>query len=97
MSKGAPKKFYTDKDGNNPLLKRYCDSDVEYIRKDIVDDMLATAEDHAYFAGSENTREKSTDAFIEKASVWFANRYQVNGSYLNAYDIEDFAKYMKGE
>lgn len=31
---------------------------VEYIRKDIVDDMLATAEDHAYFAGSENTREK---------------------------------------
>ena len=29
----------------------------EYIRKDIVDDMLKTAEDHAYFAGKEKLRE----------------------------------------
>ena len=38
-----------------------------------------------------------TDAFIDKAATWFANRYQVNGSCLNANDIEDFIKYMKGE
>ena len=38
-----------------------------------------------------------TDAFIEKATTWFANRYQANGSYLCANDIEDFVKYMKGE
>ena len=36
------------------------------------------------------------DAFIEKVSTWFANRYQVNG-YLDADDIEDFKNYMKGE
>ena len=37
-----------------------------------------------------------TDAFIDKAATWFANRYQVNG-YLDADDIEDFKNYMKGE
>ena len=37
------------------------------------------------------------DVFIDKAATWFANRYQANGSYLNADDIEDFTKYMKGE
>lgn len=31
----------------------------EYIRKDIVDEMLKTAEDHAYFAGAESVRNKS--------------------------------------
>ena len=30
----------------------------EYIRKDIVDETIKTAEDHAYFAGQENLREK---------------------------------------
>ena len=38
-----------------------------------------------------------TDAFIEKAATWFADRYQANGSYLCANDIEDFRNYMKGE
>jgi hypothetical protein len=37
------------------------------------------------------------DAFIEKAATWIANRYQANGSYLCANDIEDFEKYMRGE
>ena len=37
-----------------------------------------------------------TDAFIERAATWIANRYQSNGSYLNAGDIEDFRKAMKG-
>lgn len=30
----------------------------EYIRKDIVDETIKTAEDHAYFAGQEKFREK---------------------------------------
>lgn len=34
---------------------------------------------------------------VEKAATWIANRYQANGSYLNAGDMEDFEKYMKGE
>ena len=38
-----------------------------------------------------------TDAFIEKAATWIANRYQANGSYLCADDIDDFRNYMKGE
>ena len=37
-----------------------------------------------------------TDAFIDKAATWFANRYQANGSYLCADDIEDFEKYIRG-
>ena len=36
------------------------------------------------------------DAFIEKACSWFADRYQANGSYLCADDIEDFEKYIRG-
>jgi hypothetical protein len=36
-----------------------------------------------------------TDVFTNKAAVWFANRYQVNGSYLCADDTDDFEKYMK--
>lgn len=31
---------------------------IEYIRKDVVDEMLKTAEDHAYFAGKEKMREE---------------------------------------
>ena len=37
-----------------------------------------------------------TDAFVKKTCSWFADRYQVNGSYLCADDIEDFVKFMKG-
>lgn len=49
------------------------------------------------YAIAREVAEKLTDAFIEKASTWIANRYQANGSYLNADDIEDFKKYIKGE
>lgn len=31
---------------------------VEYIRKDVVDETIKSAEDHAYFAGQEKLREK---------------------------------------
>lgn len=55
----APEKIYY-----NPSFQDYWKEeresveDVEYIRKDIVDDMLKTAEDHAYFAGKEKLREE---------------------------------------
>lgn len=34
ISDEAPEKLYTDSKGNNPMLKRYLDSDVEYTRTD---------------------------------------------------------------
>lgn len=34
MKANAPNKIYTDENGNNPLLKRHCDSDIEYTRTD---------------------------------------------------------------
>lgn len=40
--------------------------------------------------------EQKYEEVIEKAAVWFANRYQVKG-YLDADDIDDFKNYMKGE
>ncbi len=38
-----------------------------------------------------------TNVFIGRAATWIANRYQANGSYLCADDIEDFRDFMKGE
>lgn len=55
----APEKIYY-----NPSFQDYWKEeresaeDVEYIHKDIVDDMLKTAEDHSYFAGQETFREE---------------------------------------
>lgn len=46
---------------------------------------------------AENIEYIRKDVFIEKAAVWIANRYQSNGSCLDANDIDDFEKYMKGE
>lgn len=34
MKANAPEKIYTDWNGNNPFLKRHCDSDIEYTRTD---------------------------------------------------------------
>jgi len=31
----APEKFYTDGNGLFPMSKRHCDSDIEYVRKDV--------------------------------------------------------------
>lgn len=39
-------------------MRGYPAEHVEYIRKDLVDDTVETAEDHAYFAGSESMRTK---------------------------------------
>lgn len=52
----------------------------EYIRKDYVDEMLKTAEDHAYFAGQEKFREKLIEWLErkmtkEKATEGFVGGY----------------------
>ena len=98
----APEKIYlfenpiTETPDDRWLSKRSDDNDIEYIRKDVVDDMLATAEDHAYFAGSERAKEKLTNAFIEKACAWLnkhAKKYYFNkeGHYLGTEElVEDF-------
>lgn len=44
---------------------------IEYIRKDVVDEMLKTAEDHAYFSGSEAMRNK----MLEMKDVNQLNQY----------------------
>ena len=43
--------------------------------------------EHCFGSDIEYTR---TDVLIEKAATWIANRYQANGSYLCANDIDDF-------
>ena len=47
----------------NDAMATPLEGDTEYIRKDIVDEMIKTAEDHAFFAGSEYARKE----LIEKA------------------------------
>ena len=56
----APDKIYLNRRHPEPFWfkDKQIDSDVEYIRKDIVDETIKTAEDHAYFAGQEKFREK---------------------------------------
>ena len=56
----APDKIYLIRKHPEPFWfkDKQLDSDVEYIRKDIVDEMINSAEDHAYFAGQEKLREK---------------------------------------
>ena len=41
--------------------------DEQYIRKDLVDEMVKSAEDHAYFAGRERFREEMLEWAKEKA------------------------------
>ena len=64
-----------------------------YLSKNIYSTFLYQVPDPDDETAVEYTR---TDAFIEKAATWFANRYQVNG-YLDATDIDNFQNYMKGE
>lgn len=65
-----------------------------YLSKNIYSTYMYQVPDPDDKTAVEYTR---TDAFIEKAATWIANRYQANGSYLCADDIDDFRKYMKGE
>lgn len=78
-----PEKIYVF---DNPVLdfsllgENRHESDVEYIRKDVVDDMLKTAEDHAYFAGSEAMKEKMIEDAIEVEvlTAWSDGEANVN-------------------
>ena len=55
----APEKIYIGQATlqENVWQQERCD-DIEYIRKDISDETVETAEDHAYFAGKEKLREE---------------------------------------
>lgn len=64
----APDKIYLQRNTTTDLYDDFwpewfedtndLDSDICYIRKDLADEMVKSAEDHAYFAGQENLREK---------------------------------------
>ncbi len=62
----TPDKIYLNTPKIQPELdnttwdtKTYADCEnVEYVRKDVVDEMVKSAEDHAFFAGQEKLREK---------------------------------------
>jgi len=61
----APDKLYIGRRNYGPLVGGWKSQpftseeieSIEYIRNDVVDEMLKTAEDHAYFAGKEKIRE----------------------------------------
>ena len=50
------------------LKSKDAPDDNEYIRKDLVDEMIKTAEDHAFFAGQEKLRERLLELAKEKAN-----------------------------
>lgn len=54
---------------NHLLKSKDAPNNIEYIRKDLVDEMLKTAEDHAFFAGRERLREKLLEWAKEQASI----------------------------
>lgn len=51
----------------------------EYIRKDVVDDMLKTAEDHAYFAGKEKMREELLEWAKKKLEEYALKTFEKHG------------------
>lgn len=65
------------------------------LRAKDVNEIIKTAEDHAYFAGSENTREK----LIDKACEWLLNnvRYYSTNALGAEYMCEDLRKAMSNE
>lgn len=73
-------------------FERVNNDDTEFIRKDLVDDMLSIAEDHAYFAGSTNEREK----MIKKALEWINYNNNNGGCQFDSWE-ENCKDYMKGE
>ena len=56
----APENVYVrlENIGNSWDVSTLDNGGEEYVRKDIVDETIKTAEDHAYFAGQEKFREK---------------------------------------
>ena len=76
----APKKLYIDTEDilSDSILYGFTEKrkedDIEYIRKDIVGDMLANAEDHAYLAGSEAMKNKTVKWLEDELYVEKVNR-----------------------
>lgn len=61
----------------NPAFAIKQEGDTEYIRKDVVDNMLQVAEDHAYLAGQEAMREKLIGKAYERAKNQFKNAHEL--------------------
>lgn len=69
ISDEAPEKLYTDSKGNNPMLKRYLDSDVEYTRTDAFIEkatewLRKNADNYTWYDESEG-ESGMVDGFIE--------------------------------
>lgn len=94
----APEKIYIGRVFINDLLSEKRNyNDVEYIRKDIVDDMLKSAEDHAYFAGQEKMREALVEwakSYKEEADATCRNRTD-NPSYGQSVAMRDLINQIK--
>ena len=67
----APDKIYTTPVGTFDTKPIPDLQDNIYIRKDIVDETIQTAEDHAYFAGKEKMREELMEWAGAKKSELF--------------------------
>ena len=77
----APEKIYTDSNGNNPMLKRYWDSDVEYTRTDAFIEKAARYLNYKLYDRVEVvTFGTAIESITSKEEF-----------------IEDFKNYMKGE
>ena len=74
----VPEKEFADEwDGHTPQeaaerIHKYLQQEqpIEYIRKDIADEMVELAEDHAYFAGQEKLREKLLEWAKERQAYY---------------------------
>ena len=62
----APEKIYTDENGNNPMLKRHCDSDIEYTRTDaFIEKACEWLKENAYFYVNDYTGSLNEDRLVE--------------------------------
>lgn len=68
--------------------------DVEYIRKDIVDDMLITAEDQAYLAGQETMKEKLTKLEEMADKMYYAAQYLTTDASKLRKAMRDYWRYV---
>lgn len=85
----APENVYVrlENIGNSWDVSTLDNGGEEYIRKDIVDEMLKTAENHAYFAGQEKFREKLIEWLEGKMTVEGATEGVVGGYDLALKDV----------
>lgn len=67
------KTLYGNEWSPTPYMSR---ENTEYIRKDVVDETIKTAEDHAYFAGQEKLREKLMEWAQEKLQERHAPQFR---------------------